>query len=690
MIAVATAYVSGLFFASFFTGAKNLLVALVFFLVFVVFGRLKNFSVNDFAVVAVSFAVAFSTGSIYTRCVYEKIISYDGKNGCFSGIVSDYDLYDGDKARYTLKGRINGQRTAKISVFCDNLGAEYGDMINIENCTFSIISGDYLFDSESYYKAEKIFLNAEKCGSITLEKRDSHKIRNFLADYKAKVISDFRIKLGDDCGGFLAGMVFGEKGFIGDGLKNSLYRTGIGHVMAVSGLHISIMAVAFMGIMNFLKINKFISFISTNVLMCLMTVMADCPVSAVRAVIMLDIAFSARLFRRQNDVFNSLAVAVLLICLANPCVIYSSGFWLSVSGTFGIGVFAPYMVKRLNNRTYPEKIWRAFLAMLCTTVAVTPVSMLYFDEISLISPLSNMLVVPLCAVCVVLGMVCTLTCGFAPVLKSAGGIIKIIILISEKVSGLDFACVSGGDGLSAKIAVICIVAVVMAKVCTENRRFTAFVTAFSVGFTCAVSGFQRNARREIFTTAVLGRGNNAVAVVSYKNRNYIFDLSGHYKSAEYAEKYVAENALGTVDLISLENHANALYATYAEKFAFTEVREWYTGTEISGFSGGNSVIFGSDGYKIENSGYTITYADGTLDIVFGDSEMVISSAKDGISEKNALSVYYGNIPKKAGMICDGKSIYLDKKENIFYKYSGMNNFKAEISADGTYKIKNLK
>ncbi|MDE5583758.1 MAG: ComEC/Rec2 family competence protein [Ruminococcus sp.] len=690
MIAVATAYLSGLFFASFFTGAKSFVVPLGFFMIFLIIGISKKFSANDFAVVIVSFTVAFSTNSIYTRYVYENIVSYNGINGSFSGIITDYDVYDGDKANYIIKGKINNRRTAKISVFCDNIGADYGDGVNIENCTFSIIKGDYLFDSKSYYKSQRVFLNAEKCGNITLEKRDSHKIRNFLANYKAKIISDFRIKLGDECGGILSGMVFGEKGFIGDNLKNSLYRTGIGHVMAVSGLHISVMAFAMMSVLNFLKINKFLCFVLVNILMIAMTVMADCPVSAIRAVIMLDMSFSARLFLRQNDTFNSLAIAVLLICLENPYVIYSSGFWLSVSGTFGIGVFAPYMVKNIDDSTYFGKLLKLFLAMLCTTLAVMPVSMMYFSEISLISPFSNMLIIPLCSVCMILGMLYTVTFGLLPVLQSAGGIIKIIIFISEKISESEFCSISVKNGISAKIAVICMFGVMLVKVCLENRRITAFAVAFSVSSTFMASSFLRNAQRKIFTVAVLGSGTNAVSVVSYRGENYIFDLSGHYKSAEYAEKYVAENGIRAVDFISLEKNANALYSAYKEKFAFREVREWYTAHDISGFSGGNSVIFGTDGYLIENSRYKIRYADRTLDIVHGDSEMMISSAKGGISEKNALSVYYGNIPEKSDMICDGKSIYLDNKSNIFYQYSGMNNFIVEISDDGTFKIKNLK
>ncbi|MDE6092172.1 MAG: ComEC/Rec2 family competence protein, partial [Ruminococcus sp.] len=344
MIGITAGYVSGLFFASFFTDLWHLLIPAGIFLAFVLIGIQNKFSVNDFAMVAISFALAFVSGEIYTHFLYNDIISYNNKEGNFSGIIEDYDSYDNDKARYILRGKINGVCTARVSFYSDELDAEYGDKVIIENCTFKKMTGDYLFDSESYYKSDRIFLTAEKADGVTVEKRNSYRIKNFLMDYRERIISDFRIVLGDDCGGFLAGMVFGEKSILDGSIKTSLYRTGIGHVMAVSGLHISVMAMFVMLILNFFRINKFVSFGLVNIFMLFMVTMANSPVSAIRAMIMLDIAFSAKLFLRQNDTFNSLAIAVLLICLENPYAVYSSGVQLSVAGTFGAGVFAPYMV----------------------------------------------------------------------------------------------------------------------------------------------------------------------------------------------------------------------------------------------------------------------------------------------------------------------------------------------------------
>lgn len=689
MIGVTAGYLSGLFFASFFTDLQHLLIPAGIFLVFVLVGKQKGLSANDFAVVAVSFALSFMSGEIYTHSVYNNIISYDGTEGSFSGVVEDYDCYDKDKARYILKGKINGERKAKVSFYSDNLDVHYGDTVNIGSCTFKKMSGDYLFDSESYYKSDRIFLTAENAVNIVTENNNSRKIRNFLMNHRENIISDFRIVLGDDCGGFLAGMVFGEKSTLDGSVKTSLYRMGTGHVMAVSGLHISVMAMFVMIILNFLKVNKFLSFGLVNIFMAFMVTMANYPVSAIRALIMVDIAFSAKLFLRENDTFNSLAIAVLLICLENPYVIYSSGFLLSVSGTFGIGVFAPYMVKRLPDVTAYDRIIRLFITMLCTSIAVLPVSMIYFDEISLISPIANIFVVPMCSFCMVLGMLYTIT-GFTPVLWSAGGIIKIILFVAEKVSELKFTYISCGNDVAVKIALICAVVVVMVKVATENRKYTAFSIALSVFVTACGSALYNNMNSDIFTVAVLGKGSNASVVVSYKSRNYVVDLSGHYKNPQYVGKYLSENGIRSVDCIFLANDIYSLYSSYSSELESTDIEKWFITGNTVPCKDGNFIFFDENGCQIENSDYTIRYDGETLEIIFGGSEMRFVSAKDSVPKNNGLTVFYGNVPKNSEMICDGKSIYLDEKEAVSYQYAGMNNFKTEMSADGTYKIIEMK
>lgn len=689
MIGITAGYISGLFFVSFFTSAWQLTIPAVAFLIYIAVGRLKNFSVSDFAIVSMSFAVAFVVGELYTRYVYEDTVKYSGSSGSFSGTVQSYDLYDNDKARYILKGKINNNRPAKISFYSSDLDVKYGDRISIENCTFEKISGDYLFDSENYYKPESIFLSAEKADGITVERLYNNRIKNFLMEYREKVISDFRIALGDEYGGFLSGMVFGEKSFLDSKVKNSLYRTGIGHIMAISGLHISVMALFVMYLLKCLRLNRFTSFVIVNIFMALMVTMAESPVSAVRALIMFDVSYSAGLFRRRSDTFNSLAIAVLIICLLNPYAVYSQGFILSVGGTFGIGVFAPYMVKNLHGKRLSQRILKNFLAMLCTTLFIMPLSMLYFDEVSVISPVTNIFIVPLCTVCMIMGMLYVITGGFLPVLEIIGGIIKIILFLSGKISEMSFSYISCGGEFSAKIALICAVAVVMVRISTGNRKYISLAVAVSVAVTFMCSEVYMRSGYDRFTVAVTGRNNSASVIVSYHDSSYVIDLD-NYRNPEYVSKYLSDNNVKNVEYIILHGSVQSLYPSYVSELYSVKVNNWLAYGNTAPCGNTDVLLFDDDGYEIKTSDYSIAYSGGILRIVYKGSEMTFVSAKSEVPENRGLTVFYGRITKDTEMQCDGYSIYLDEKESAQYEYSGMNNFKAEFSANGEFRISNLK
>ncbi|MDE7136968.1 MAG: hypothetical protein K2O29_00700, partial [Ruminococcus sp.] len=223
-----------------------------------------------------------------------------------------------------------------------------------------------------------------------------------------------------------------------------------------------------------------------------------------------------------------------------------------------------------------------------------------------------------------------------------------------------------------------------------NRKYIVVSLALSVCVTACGSAFYGSMSRDIFTVAVLGKGNNASAVISYKSRNYIIDLSGHYKNPQYVGKYLSDKDIESVDCIILTSDVHSLYSSYASELEFTNIENWFVMGNTSPYKNGNSIFFDDNGCQIENSDYKIRYDGEALTITFGNSEMCLISAKSEVPDHIGLIVFYGNIPKESEMICDGKSIYLDEKEAVSYQYAGMNNFKTEMSADGTYKIIEMK
>ncbi|MCR4889375.1 MAG: ComEC family competence protein [Ruminococcus sp.] len=625
MIGAAAAYMSGLFFASFFTDAKGILMYSAALVLLVLCGRRKNFRSADYGIIVLSFIAAACISMAYTSLKYNRITSYDGRNCNFSGVVTDYKRYTGDTASYMLKGRINGGISVKVSYYGDDFGADYGDIVIFEECTLQKPESTYLSDTERYLRSQHIYLAAQDAKGVSVEHSNGHRLKKALSAYREKMVRDFRVQLGDECGGFLAGMVFGEKSYLDDNTVSALYRTGIGHVLAVSGLHVSMIAALIMTLLTELRLNKYLSFGIMNVFIMLFAALADYPVSVIRAAVMLEILYSAKLFYRDSDSLNSLAVAAFIISLSDPYVVYNSGFMLSLAGTFGAAVFAPYMVRDMKNDTFFESAERILAAAICTVIPVFPLCVYYFDETSVISPFVNVLLMPLCSGVIIIGAVYVITAGLLHVLPLAGGVLRTILWVSDKIASVRIFHISDRNGILCTFLMLSGALLIIHHIFREKRRETAVLTACSMAVFSVLSGIMTYKVQQGFTAAILGSGKNTVIVIVHDGHTELSDMSGHYRSAGYVRKYLASNGLPAPDNIILAKKAPSQYAVYEKELAIYRPASGDTELHIAG--GGE--------ISVSNAGCEMRYTDRVLEVSYRGRKMCFLPE----DEKKSSGVY---------------------------------------------------
>ena len=677
MIGAAAAYMSGLFFASFFINKSGIIILSAISIILYLIGRVRKFSRFDFYIIIFSFLTAFTVSTAYSLNCYCKITEYAGRNCYFSGKVTDYEIYDGDRAYYVLKGKINDNQKAKISIYTFELDAKYGDIVTLENCTFKKPESDYLFNAETWYKSRHIFIQADKAEDIFVEHTNSAKVKNTLALFRENMISKIRLAVGEEAGGFLAGMIFGEKQYLDDNTKDSLYRMGIGHILAVSGLHISIIISLAMIFMKKLKVNKFIRFGILNILLILLIIITNYPVSAIRAALMLDIMYAAPLFRRQNDSLNSIAVTALIISVSDPYSVYNSGFILSLSATFGIAVFGPFMTEKMTKETKLQKFLVNFIIGICTAFSVMPISIYYFDEISVISSFTNVLILPLCSIAMIFGLLYVITGGFITAfLYPSKILIESIIYLSDKVSKTDFISIPNMNRMFSLLFIIAGALTVCLFLLTDKKRIISLSIALSMVFCSFTMIAIDKTRKNNMIIAVLGRGNNASVVISYGERTDVIDLSGHYRSAEYVRKYLSENGINNIDALILTEKTASQDLNYEIALSLFEVNRRFAFNDFQIYSD-RLQLLGDSEFSMDSGDYIIEYDNKTLKVIYHNSVVSVSPAKDN-HYTDGLSVYYGNITKTTEIY--DKSIYLD---------DGINNFEIIISDDGEYRIRRM-
>ena len=142
----------------------------------------------------------------------------------------------------------------------------------------------------------------------------------------------------------IKGILLGDTGDISEETLNNFSDSNILHILSVSGMHISYMIIASNFIFNKL-IGKHYSKIITTLVILIYICMVNFTPSVVRAGVTGIIFILSNFFYRKNDVWESLALSLLVILIYNPFLIQNIGLELSFAGTIGIIIFQKTLKK---------------------------------------------------------------------------------------------------------------------------------------------------------------------------------------------------------------------------------------------------------------------------------------------------------------------------------------------------------
>ncbi len=206
--------------------------------------------------------------------------------------------------------------------------------------------------------------------------------------------------------GVMKAVVLGNKSELGSDVAE-LYRiNGIAHILAISGLHISIIGMGLYRGLRKLTLPVTPSAVFAALLMIAYALLVGAGTSTVRAVTMFIIMCIADMERRSYDLPTALALSAASTVFFNPFELMLSGFWMSYMAVFGIAVFFPALVRGMERREGAVKKLRdAVLGGMSVSVFTLPLIIYNYYEIPLFSVLLNLIVLPLMGVLMVSGIV---------------------------------------------------------------------------------------------------------------------------------------------------------------------------------------------------------------------------------------------------------------------------------------------
>lgn len=202
-------------------------------------------------------------------------------------------------------------------------------------------------------------------------------------------------------------MMFGDSVVIDNEVQTTFRTTGIAHILAVSGLHVGILAFLISALLKLFRLPKFANFFIMLILLIFYCYLCDYSVSMVRASIMtlLMIYLSAR--GKCYDRLIALAFSLCLILPLNPLNLFNTSLILSYMSVISI-ILLTYSFKNIFEKIFYKKLSSSLALLFSVQLGLLFVQLFYFNDYSLISVICNFISVPVVTISFVLLLIGTL------------------------------------------------------------------------------------------------------------------------------------------------------------------------------------------------------------------------------------------------------------------------------------------
>ncbi|MBU3735165.1 MAG: MBL fold metallo-hydrolase [Candidatus Planktophila sp.] len=214
-----------------------------------------------------------------------------------------------------------------------------------------------------------------------------------------------------DAGALIPGMVLGDTSKQSPKFKEAMKRSGLTHLVAVSGANFAIVSSFVLWCMQFLIKRKSARVVATAAaLMCFIALVRPSP-SVLRAAAMAAVLLTAQLGKRASDSLPALGFAICAVVLGDPWQARDAGFALSVLATAGLLLLAPVIQERIPTH---KKLAGALAPPIAAMIFCAPILVSLSGYLSPMSIVANLLAAPAVAPITVLGFIAALASPFAP------------------------------------------------------------------------------------------------------------------------------------------------------------------------------------------------------------------------------------------------------------------------------------
>lgn len=453
------------------------------------------------------------------------------------------------------------------------------------------------FDARSYYRISGISFQINQV--IIQQKSEQYdKGKEALFQLRKGLSETFDRQLSPENASLMKTMVLGEKKTLDKEIKKRYQRNGIAHLLAISGIHISLIGMAFYKALRKTTLTVPVCAGTAFLLLYGYGSMTGFSVSSRRAMIMFGVQMAAVMLGRTYDLLTAVSLAAFLILAEQPWYLYSSSFLFSFGCVLAIGMLIPAMTcekteaflradeKKKNGpvvRQYGihgklrEGLKKFLLPGCAITAAGLPLQLCFYDQMPVYATFLNLLVIPL--------MSFLLPCGLLLILVERAELLVLVRPFSYVITGIlgiyESACrvvenlpssvlITGRPGtiLIILYLILLLLLVLYQRKLSLKRKWLILLGA---GALLAFSGkIEKAASRQLQVAFLdVGQGDCIVVETPY-GQNYVVDCGSTSESAvgEYRLiPFLKYQGIGTVDGVIM---------THADEDHISGIRELLT------------------------------------------------------------------------------------------------------------------
>lgn len=397
----------------------------------------------------------------------------------------------------------------------------------------------YQFDYSGYMKKQDVFHQ--------LNLKDNYvnvgAVKNFdyyIGSLREKFIGSFAVhNYSPQVQQTLNALLLGQRQDMDTATSDNYKNAGVLHVLAISGLHFSVLFYILTMLfrpLSRMNNGRLVHLIGILSILWGFAFITGLSASVVRSVVMFSFICVGQYFNRNANIYNSLAVSMLVLLIAKPAFLFDAGFQLSYLSVFAIVWFEPYYRKvKLSRYKAVNYFSDTLLISLAAQIGVLPLSLYYFNQFPLLFLIANLIVIPLSNIVLVLGLLVLL---FNFIWVDAALVMgKVLELLVELMNGF-IAWIASFEGFILKDIPFSLALTISLCIVIEFVALWIYKKSYTrtIAVLAAILLFQI-----IFAFTSWSSKNNEELIVFHNRKNSMIALKNNNEIIIMSDDSLAEN-----------------------------------------------------------------------------------------------------------------------------------------------------